>query len=239
MAKKTFTPLSVNRLREVVIEELEKRILGGQYKVGELLPSEKELSEQLGIGRRAVREALQTLQSKGLVETKMGVGTKVVRNDLEGYLSSLLDTISHYLSQNKAELRHILEMRGILEKYALLTLAEEELSSLVNELEQNLHTQKKAVNNGDISTYNTHHLEFHLIPVKKINNPIILLVFDQVLKLTIRDMVKASGRPGIKENSLKEHEDIIKALRDNNRERALESIEAHLKSSYVNFQPKR
>ncbi len=58
---------------------LEKKIKSGEYKVGNMLPSEAELSKEAGINRNTVRHAIDLLIQKGMVEKKQGVGTVVKR----------------------------------------------------------------------------------------------------------------------------------------------------------------
>ncbi|MDB5943583.1 MAG: GntR family transcriptional regulator [Ramlibacter sp.] len=61
----------------LVAEALSSDIQGGKYRIGELLPSEPELSERFGVSRHTVRAALRTLNQLGLVSSQQGVGTQV------------------------------------------------------------------------------------------------------------------------------------------------------------------
>lgn len=58
---------------------LERQIVSGDLAVGEYLPAERTLCEQLGVSRSVVREALGRLASLGLVESRHGSGTRVAR----------------------------------------------------------------------------------------------------------------------------------------------------------------
>ena len=62
-----------------VFEQLAAEVVGGGLGPGESLPSERRLSELLGVSRPAVREALQRLSQAGLVEVRQG-GTTTVRD---------------------------------------------------------------------------------------------------------------------------------------------------------------
>ena len=84
-----FRPIRNVRVTDEVALRLEERILDGTFADGDMLPSEKQLAEQLGVGRRSIREALRVLEMKGLVEVQMGVGTLVRRNDLDSFLGML------------------------------------------------------------------------------------------------------------------------------------------------------
>src|SRR5215467_499557 len=65
-----------DRVSEVV-RDLEQRILSGQLAAGDRVPSERDLSAQMGVSRSVVREALGRLASLGLVRSVHGSGTRV------------------------------------------------------------------------------------------------------------------------------------------------------------------
>lgn len=70
-------PVSRLKVADVVATQLSRLIEVGEYTVGEKLPSERELSEQFGVGRSSMREALRSLQTDGLVRVEHGVGAFV------------------------------------------------------------------------------------------------------------------------------------------------------------------
>ena len=65
------------RAYEAVAHELLVLILGGHLAAGERLPSERQLAARFGVSRPTIREALSALESRGLVETRVGSGTFV------------------------------------------------------------------------------------------------------------------------------------------------------------------
>lgn len=62
-----------------VADQLEELILQGKVKAGEKLPTESQLCDSFGVSRTVIREAMTHLKSLGLVETRRGVGTTVLR----------------------------------------------------------------------------------------------------------------------------------------------------------------
>ena len=62
-------------LPHAVMTEIQQVFIQGGHKVGDRLPSERELAKQLSVGRSSLREAVQGLQTMGLVERRHGVGT--------------------------------------------------------------------------------------------------------------------------------------------------------------------
>lgn len=62
----------------VLSEELQRRIEGGDYEIGDLLPTEIELCEEFDVSRYTVREALRKLTENGLVQRRQGSGSQVI-----------------------------------------------------------------------------------------------------------------------------------------------------------------
>lgn len=69
-----FQKVQPEKLSLAVIRQIEQLILRGVLRPGERLPSERELSEQLGVSRPSLREAVAELQARGLLETRAGAG---------------------------------------------------------------------------------------------------------------------------------------------------------------------
>ena len=72
-----YNPIHTGRLYEQIVAQIEARILSGDLHPGDQLPAERELANQFGVSRTAVREAVRTLTQKGLVEVYPGKGTFV------------------------------------------------------------------------------------------------------------------------------------------------------------------
>ena len=64
-------------LSEKIAENIGKSIVGGFYKIGDQMPNEMELSEELGISRATLREAIKILISQNVLEVRRGIGTFV------------------------------------------------------------------------------------------------------------------------------------------------------------------
>ncbi|WP_051516873.1 FadR/GntR family transcriptional regulator [Herbaspirillum sp. RV1423] len=73
----SFHPVSVTRLYRMIADQIAGRIRAGDFRVGERLPSERELVEQLQVSRPSIREALIALEIEGYVEVRVGTGVFV------------------------------------------------------------------------------------------------------------------------------------------------------------------
>lgn len=111
---------------------------------GNRLPSERELSARLNVGRSSVREALRALELVGLIETRRGEGT-FIRNFYE---NGLVQIIAPFLLQDEKTIRDLLQMKRLLEKDAIrivCKLPKESFSHVLLMLQQVLEKQESSV----------------------------------------------------------------------------------------------
>lgn len=95
------------KISDVILQQLEDMILEGSLISGQKLPPERELAQQFEVSRPSLREAIQKLETKGLVYRKQGGGTFVQENLLAGMGDPLFD-----LMASKAEAQFdLLEFR--------------------------------------------------------------------------------------------------------------------------------
>ena len=105
---------------ERVISYIKGEILKGHLKQGEKLPPERELAEQLGVGRNSVREALRTLSLMGFISSTQGAGN-FVSCDIEKNLS---ESTQMMMLLGATDYRQVSELRQGLEGQTVLLAAE-------------------------------------------------------------------------------------------------------------------
>src|SRR5207302_9900785 len=101
-----------SRLYEQVVQQIEESSLKGALKPGDQLPAERDLAQNFGVSRTAVREAVKALREKGLVEAYSGRGTFITNGTSQAIRQSL-DLMSRIGQQEG--LAHLAELRQILE----------------------------------------------------------------------------------------------------------------------------
>lgn len=72
-----FVKIQTEKLSQSVVRQIEQLILRGVLRPGERLPSERELSERLGVSRPSLRDAVADLQERGLLVSRAGAGIYV------------------------------------------------------------------------------------------------------------------------------------------------------------------
>ena len=119
-------------------KQLRNMISEDQLKPGDKLPSERELSERLSVGRSSVREALRALELLGLIETRRGEGTFV--RDFKGH--QLIPLLSTFIFQDEKSILDVEETKFLIEKDCLTLIVKRvELESLL-EFQQWIETHQ-------------------------------------------------------------------------------------------------
>src|SRR5699024_8749499 len=103
-------------LHERIGEQLLEMIRNGDYPVGTKLPTDAQLSDQYGVGRHTMREAIRRLVELGLVERRQRAGTTVIRQHPTPQFGLALDTTDQLRRYLEFTDLHVHQQSGMLEK---------------------------------------------------------------------------------------------------------------------------
>lgn len=117
-----------------IVKQLRKMITVDGLKSGDKLPSERELSERLNVGRSSVREALRALELLGLIETRRGEGTFI--RDFRG--NQLVQLLSTFILQDEKAKRDVLETKNLIEMDCLRLALQRNGNKNIKSLRENV-----------------------------------------------------------------------------------------------------
>ncbi len=207
-----------------IAQQLEQDILSGKLHPGERLPPERDLVEKLGVSRSVVREALNRLQSVGLVRSVQGSGTRVSEPDdrplVVGYRR--LMQLGKIRPQDLSAVRLPLET-------TIASLAAERRSD--KHLEQLAKTL--AVLGSSASTLEQRveaDLDFHACLAEASGNPIFHIILHPIYELLRETREMTIGTFGA-DSALHHHTQILSAVRDRDSLRAVAAMREHLQAS--------
>lgn len=92
-----FSPTGRRNKSDDIADRLLEQILGGRYRAGDKLPTERELAATFDTNRNTLREALRNLQTLGVVSARQGDGLRVVDYETDGEINLL----PHYLRHSQ------------------------------------------------------------------------------------------------------------------------------------------
>ena len=219
--KKMYQPIQSERLYEQIVDQIERLIVGGNLKVGDQLPSERELAEQFEVSRTAVREAIKALREKGLVEIRLGRGT-FVTNGASGAVRRSLGLLLRDENgfMNLAEVREILEPE--IAALAATRVTEENIAAMT----EAVGIMDTALDNVEI--FVEADLDFHLALAEATQNPLIPLLVDSIVDL-LREQRKRTGNvEGGLARGQYHHKKILEAIIQRDSLAARQAMQNHL-----------
>jgi DNA-binding FadR family transcriptional regulator len=214
------------KLYHEVYERLMERIRSSEIPPGAQLPSERELMELYGVGRPAIREALQALERSGIVEIIHGERARVVVPTAERLIAQIAGGAMHLLRTQPGMLDHLKSARMFLETGLASMAAECATEEDIVQLRSKIAQQRAAM--VDLEAFLERDMEFHREIAKITGNPIFPAIVESLFRWAseyYRPMVRA---PGAEELTLAEHERIADAIASGDGISAADAMRAHL-----------
>jgi len=210
---------------EYAIDAIKELLIRGEISEGEKLPNQTEFARQLGVSRLCLREALQELESIGVIEQKPKRGTIIVSGDP----SKWVPHVEAPLISDAEALYELIESRKVVEvaiaKQAAVNLTDEQLEKLERIITQMIVCHR----NGNESEYSEIDMEFHLIIAQAANNRYLLNMYMTTVVLMEKLINEINENiPDIIVNSKKTHQKIFEALKDRDPKMAAKWTKVHI-----------
>jgi GntR family transcriptional repressor for pyruvate dehydrogenase complex len=219
-----YKVVQTSRLYEQIVQQIEESITKGALKEGDQLPAERELAQQFGVSRTAVREAVKALREKGLVEAYPGRGTFIT----SGTAHSIRQTLDRMIKVGQPEgTANLAEVREILEP-DIAALAATRAD------EENLAAMREAIavmdsTRQDADAFIEADLDFHLALAEAASNPLILSLIDSIVGLLREQRKRIFYVDGGPERGQYHHKRILEAVEHRDSQGAREAMRAHLR----------
>jgi len=217
-----LAPIEKNTMTEIVASQLMGLLTSGALKPGDKLPSERELAEQLNVGRTTVREALKLLTLSGLLEARRGDGT-YVRQEFVSFLSQQIEW-PVFLSAHQVDM--VLEVRQPLEVQAARLAAErataDELESIA------CYRQLLETGERDIKRETDLDLEFHNAIAAASHNQLLSRLMLSLQNILRQYIELSNEMTDNQETTAAEHRAIHKAIATRDPDAAERAMIQHL-----------
>jgi GntR family transcriptional repressor for pyruvate dehydrogenase complex len=167
-----FAPIKTNKISDEVYKQIVSLISNGQLQPGDKIPSERELSAELGISRQSIREALNRAEVMGLIEVRQGEGSFIL-SSIEGALKTPLTVI---IEKEAERIFDFLEIRKLVESWCAERAALEATAEELEDMKEILEKMKKVVSKD--KQWEKLDLELHLSIAKATQNIIAIHIMD-------------------------------------------------------------
>jgi DNA-binding FadR family transcriptional regulator len=221
-----FSPVSVGRISEVIVDQIRLLIRQGQLKPGDRLPAERDLCERFGVSRVTVREALRMLETSGLVEIRVGArGGAFVTAPTSGRVE---EGLADLLSMSVISAADVTEVRLILETGMIPLACERATEQNLAELDDICARSRAALRTGEYSMDLS--AEFHIGVARATHNPALTMLAESFRGPLLMSLQQAkAAAPEMGRLGTQEHLRLVAALRDRDCEAATRIMRAHLR----------
>jgi DNA-binding FadR family transcriptional regulator len=222
-------PIAKRKLSDEVFDRLKHLIISGDRPPGSLMPSERELMTRFGVGRPAVREAMQQLAAMGLVEINHGERARVLQLTPHSLIRQVDQSAQIMLSLSAGSLEHLKSARIFFERGMAREAALKATPQDIEALNRTLGEQREAI--GSVARFMSADMRFHSQIAAISANPIFTAVSEAMLgwlKVYRAEMLFWSGREEI---TLTEHAEIVSSLAAGNPDLAEQAMVRHLERS--------
>lgn len=221
----TLKPIKPKRISDQVYDQLRELIFRGEFKPGEKILTERELSRVLNVSRTSVRDAINKLVVMGLLEQRQGQGTFVRSPEL-----SENPLLAEAMESQDATLEDLLEVRMGMECNAAALAARRAVEKDIAFLEKSLHEMRSEIKRGRLGTEAD--VTFHMAISYATQNPVqvyLMKRFYDFLFHGIREnLIHLYESPQNIEVIIAQHQQIFETIRDHDPEKASQAMHDHI-----------
>jgi GntR family transcriptional repressor for pyruvate dehydrogenase complex len=211
------------RLSDKVADMMLETILSRRLRVGDRLPSERELGEQFGVSRTVVREAVRALVAKGVIEVRSGSGLRVAAVNA----AAVSESMSLFLRGGDLDIEKVHEVRRLIEVHIAGLAAERAGSDDIARLREIHERMRREA--GDVEAAARDDLEFHRVIALATQNELFLVLMDSIGSSLI-DIRRENLGSGSAPATLDQHERVLECIAAHDADGARAAMENHLQA---------
>jgi DNA-binding FadR family transcriptional regulator len=217
------------KLSDQVLERLLEMITRGEIAPGETMPSERDLMERFGVGRPAVREALHSLDTMGLISISHGERARVATLSAETAIHQIDGVARLLLSSDPDNLGHLKAARRFFETGMVRIAAARARPTDIGDLRALVMQQREAL--GDAEAFISADIAFHRRIAEMSGNPIFVAVCDAMLNWLFTYHTDLLLWAGAEATTLAEHDEIVGFVAQGSADAAADAMARHLDRS--------
>lgn len=219
-------PIARQSVSEMVAKRILELVTSRALKPGDQLPPERELAEMLDVSRPSVREAIRGLSILGVVRSRQGGGAFI--SELDG--DALLGPIRFFLELEDMNINELYDARSLIEGDVARRAAQNMPDDQLVALGEMLDAQAGTI--SDPKAFRVADLQFHEAIWAGCGNAFLKRIGESLNALGLEFRRRASEKPEVLEQSLKDHRKLFEALKARDPSAAAAAAEAHMQNVY-------
>lgn len=218
-----FDPVVTEPAYRAVARTIESKILAGEIKIGEPLPSETLLAERLGVHRSTIREAIRALEQTGLVARRRGQKRLYATKPASAQVSR---RVSMAMLLGKVTFHELWEVMLCLEIAAVNAAIDRITEEDLRQIEENVVASELAVSEGRSLVLLD--VEFHSLLAQAAGNRALLLSREPISQLFYPAFQSVMTRLNAGARMITAHRNVLEALKNRDRATAVEWMDRHI-----------
>ena len=226
-----IAPVNVPKAADVLAGILREKILNGSLDEGMPLPNERDLSNQAGLSRASVREALRILEGEGLISTRTGRngGSAVLRPSS----AAIERSVDIFIRGQRIRLEAVLETRAAIEPPSARFAALHRTDADVDAMELCHVTLQKASQAEDIPAYMRANLDWHVQVVRASHNELLIAFIAAVSQSIYADTdLEGFNSNEVRNAVIRAHRRVMDAIHARDGDAAARRMERHV-TAYI------
>lgn len=228
-----FNPVSSNKLYIQIYNQILSEIESGSFKIGDKLPTERELCEQFGVSRAPIRQALSALELNGVIYSRQGEGVYVKNTQIASENSKAAILLESISPEDIVEAR--MNIEPLIVKFAAIRATDEEIEELratIKQMEEETRAGKYVPETDE---------KLHTVIAKASHNDLFIRIMSAITTAMkqqemwqfIRD--RTFTRPDYRDLNFEEHKLLIQAIEDHNEKEAVKIMKSHMQNLYKRY----
>lgn len=205
-----FKSVRPDRISQAIVDQIKEAIFQKRIKIGEKLPSERQLMEQFETSRVTVREALKNLENSGILEIRRGTqGGAFIRDPDVKFVSGFLQDM---FSMGNIQVFDLTEARMAVEPFSVKIATERIRDDSLELIRQNISETRECLKGSHAIDARLLTLEYHRLIAQASGNPVIFFMVDSIMDIMEHNVSTIFIPAESIEKTLHYHEEIYEAI---------------------------
>lgn len=219
------------RVFEGIAADFRKRLARGELKPGDKLSSERDLAEQYGASRAAVREALRSLERGGIIELRRGPGGGTFIRQANAM--HVTESLGDALSFGGVSIASLTESRTIVMTAVVRLACERGTEADFDRLDESISLTERLGREAQLEARRVQLLDFYRLLGQAARNEVMVILVSALTELVLKLM--AQYRVGPRPTTVQTHRKIVRCLRRRDADEAATLMAEHLDKLHAYF----
>ncbi len=222
------------RTHEVVLRHVEGELAAGRLRVGNRLPGERILAEELGVSRGSVREGIRVLEAMGIIRTAAGSGPDAGAIVVADTSAGMTSALRLHLASSSLPVADVVSTRVLLESWSVREAARRRDWKQLDEAARLLD----AMDDTDLPVEDFLRLDagFHVALAGATGNAVVAAIMASLRGAIHRYVLAAAPTgtdwPAMARRLRRQHRNVLAAVRSGDGDRAARLVTRHIEGFY-------